>query len=91
MGKFGKRFFRRGVMHSKMGNENFYKGTGAMNEGTHTNKGAYVVRPERLLKIIAPSMESMRDTKLKPYVHDAAPKAPRGERVPVLTSAPPLQ
>jgi hypothetical protein len=56
MGKFGKQFTRRGAMTTKMGNVTFYKGKTARNEGVHTNKGAYVVRPERLLTIVAPDL-----------------------------------
>lgn len=60
MGKFGKRFLMRSALNSKMGNKNFYKGRGARNEGTHTTKGAYVVRPERLLEIIAPDLKGFQ-------------------------------
>ena len=87
MSKHGRRFLRRGVMNSKMGNAAYYKGRGAANEGTHTSKGAYVVRPERLLKIVAPPAETLAATQLRPYVHEAAPKAPRGARVPELVGA----
>ena len=37
--KYGRRFLRRGIMNSKMGNKNFYKGRNSRNEGTHTTKG----------------------------------------------------
>lgn len=56
--RFGKRFTRRGQMHSKMGNVTYYKGYGSRNEGVHTNKGAYVVRPERLMNIVAPDLKN---------------------------------
>lgn len=57
MSKFGRRFLRRAANPtSKMGNKAFYKGRGARNEGTHTNKGGYVVRPERLMVIIPPDL-----------------------------------
>jgi large subunit ribosomal protein L41 len=79
MGKFGRRFTRRAILTSKFGNENFYKGYGARNEGTHTSKGGYVVRPERLLKIIAPDLTGFD---LKPYVHKQARAPPQGSRVP---------
>ena len=84
MGKFGRRSLRRSIMNSKMGNANFYKGRGARNEGTHTSKGAYVVRPERLLRIVVPP--SLATTQLRPYVHVAARAAKKGERVPVLAT-----
>ena len=57
MSKHGRRFLRRGVMNSKMGNKSFYKGRGAANEGTHTAKGAYVIREGRRLSIVAPPRE----------------------------------
>jgi hypothetical protein len=81
MSKHGRRFLRRGVMNPKHGNAAFYKGRGAANEGTHTSRGAYVVRPERLLRIVAPARELLAATQLRPYVHDAVPKPPRGARV----------
>ena len=81
MGKFGRRFMRRApALSSKMGNKNFYKGRGARNEGTHTSKGAYVVRPERLLRIAVPS--ALETTPLRPYVHTNARAPARGARVP---------
>jgi hypothetical protein len=46
----------RGVFTSKFGDKNFYKGRVGRNEGTHTNKGAYVVRPGRTLRIVAPDL-----------------------------------
>jgi hypothetical protein len=81
MGKFGRRSLRRAPsLNSKMGNKNFYKGRGARNEGTHTSKGGYVVRPERLLRIAPPA--ALATTPLRPYVHLAARAPPRGARVP---------
>ncbi len=93
MGKFGKRSLRRVPMTSKMGNKNFYKGRGARNEGTHTTLGAYVVRPERLLRIVAPTIDLARFP-LRPYVHAAARAPARGARVPEYAppgAAPPAQ
>ena len=85
MPKWNKRALRRSTMTSKMGNMDFYKGRGGRNEGTHTSKGAYVVRPERLLRIVAPlNLESFQ---LKPYVHAQTRKPARGARVPALTPA----
>jgi hypothetical protein len=69
-------------MNSKMGNKNFYKGRGANNEGTHTNKGAYVIRPERLMNIVVPT--NLAAFPLRPYVHALARPPPKGERVPTL-------
>ncbi len=86
MGKFGRRSLRRSIMNSKMGNKNFYKGRGASNEGTHTNKGAYVVRPERLMRIVAPV--NLATTLLRPYVHTSVRAPRKGERVPVLAAPP---
>lgn len=65
---------------SKVGNKNFYKGRGARNEGTHTNLGAYVVRPERLLRIAVPP--GLSTTPFRPYVHMNVRAPPRGARVP---------
>ena len=79
MGKFGRRSLRRAILNSKFGNKNFYKGRGARNEGTHTAKGGYVVRPERLLRIVAPDLAGFD---LKPYVHKMARVPPQGSRVP---------
>ena len=79
MGKCGRRSLRRAILNSKVGNKNFYKGRGARNEGTHTAKGGYVVRPERLLKIVAPDLTGFD---LKPYVHKMARIPPQGTRVP---------
>ena len=79
MGKFGRRFLRRAILNSKFGNKNYYKGRGARNEGTHTNKGGYVVRPERLMRIVAPDFTGCD---LKPYVHRAVEIPARGSRVP---------
>jgi len=81
MSKHGRRFLRRGVMNSKMGNKSFYKGRGAANEGTHTAKGAYVIREGRRLSIVAPPRAALEQTLLRPYVHAAAPRPKRGERV----------
>lgn len=39
--KFTRRLGRRGVLSAKRGNANYYKGSGARNEGVHTNKGEY--------------------------------------------------
>lgn len=39
--KFSRRLGRRGVLSAKHGNANFYRGTGARNEGNHTTKGEY--------------------------------------------------
>lgn len=50
------RRLRRGTLSSKQGNVDFYKGFGARTEGVHTSKGAFVIRPERLMKIVAPDM-----------------------------------
>ena len=81
MSKFGRRFLRRAPNPtSKAGNKNFYKGRGARNEGTHTNLGGYVVRPERLLRIVAPP--GLSTTPLRPYVHMNVRAPPRGSRVP---------
>jgi len=80
MSKFGRRFLRRASMNSKMGNKNFYKGRGARNEGTHTSKGGYVVRPERLMRIVAPP--NLAACELRPYVHALARPPKEGERVP---------
>ena len=80
MGKFGRRFMRRAIMNSKFGNKNYVKGRGGRNEGTHTNKGGYVVRPERLMTIVAPDLAGCE---LRPYVHRAVELRGRGERVPV--------
>ncbi len=84
MGKFGRRFLRRAILNSKFGNKNFYKGRGARNEGTHTSKGGYVVRPERLLRIVAPDLTGFD---LKPYVHKQARAPPQGTRVPAYEHA----
>jgi hypothetical protein len=81
MSKYGRRYLRRGVMNSKMGNAAYYKGRGAANEGSHTAKGAYVVREGRRLSIVAPPRAAMAETQLRPYVHAAAPRPRRGERV----------
>jgi hypothetical protein len=62
-----------------MGNAAFNKGRGGRKEGTHTTKGAFVVRPERLLRIVAPDLTACP---LKPYVHTATRPPPKGERVP---------
>jgi large subunit ribosomal protein L41 len=64
---------------SKRGNRTFYKGYGARTEGNHTSKGAYVIRPEKLMKIIAPDLT---DFKLKPFVFTGVYAPKRGERVP---------
>ena len=66
-------------MNSKFGNKNYVKGRGARNEGTHTNKGGYVVRPERLMRIVAPDFTGCT---LKPYVHRAVEIPAQGSRVP---------
>jgi hypothetical protein len=87
MPKWNKRALRRATMTSKMGNMDYYKGRGARNEGTHTNKGGYVVRAERLMRIVAPA--NMDAFPLKPYVHAQARRPARGARVPALTAAPP--
>jgi hypothetical protein len=71
---------RRAIMNSKFGNKNYVKGRGGRNEGTHTNKGGYVVRPERLMTIVAPDLAGCE---LRPYVHRAVELRGRGERVPV--------
>ena len=55
MSKYTKRL-RRGTLTTKRGNAQYYKGFGARSEGTKTNKGAFVLRPERLMRIIAPDM-----------------------------------
>jgi hypothetical protein len=51
---------RRGTLTSKRGNKDYYKGYGARTEGVHTTKGAYVVLPERLMKIVAPDMSGFQ-------------------------------
>ena len=84
MGKFGRRFLRRAILNSKFGNKNFYKGRGARNEGTHTSKGGYVVRPERLLRIVAPDLTGFD---LKPYVHTQTRAPQQGSRVPTYAGA----
>ena len=87
MPKWNKRALRRATMTSKMGNMDYYKGRGARNEGTHTNKGGYVVRPERLLKIVAPA--NLDAFPLRPYVHTMTRRPTKGARVPAFTAAPP--
>ena len=72
-------------MTSKMGNMDFYKGRGGRNEGTHTAKGGYVVRPERLLRIVPPA--NLDSFLLKPYVHTQTRKPAKGARVPTLVAA----
>ena len=84
MGKFGRRSLRRAILNSKFGNKNFYKGYGARNEGTHTAKGGYVVREERLMRIVAPDLAGCD---LKPYVHKQARAPPQGSRVPAYGGA----
>jgi hypothetical protein len=86
MPKWNKRALRRGTLNSKMGNMTYYKGRGARNEGTHTTKGGYVVRPERLLRIVAPA--NLEAFPLKPYVHTQTRRPARGARVPALAPAP---
>jgi len=63
-----------------------YKGRAARNEGTHTNLGGYVVRPARLMRIVAPSPAPGFD--LKPYVHMQVRKPAAGQRVPAFAGAP---
>ena len=87
MSKHGRRFLRRGVMNSKMGNAAYYKGRGAANEGTHTSKGAYVIREGRRLTIVAPPRAALAETLLRPYVHAAVPRPRRGERVAAAAAA----
>ena len=54
LGKFSKRASRWLPLDSKRGNKDFYKGRGGRLEGSHTNKGAFVLRPERLMCIVPP-------------------------------------
>ena len=75
--KFGERISRRGVLGSKQGNKGYYKGSGGRNEGSHTNKGAYVIKPLRLMEIIVPPK-----CDLKPYVAAGVHAPTPGKRVP---------
>lgn len=45
--KFSIRLSRRGSLSSKQGNAQFYKGSGARTEGSHTNKGMTKTRERR--------------------------------------------
>lgn len=73
------RRLRRGTLTSKHGNVDYYKGYRARTEGVHTSKGAFVIRPERLMKIMAPDLTGFQ---LTPYVHTKTLKIARGHRVP---------
>ncbi|XP_064407460.1 large ribosomal subunit protein mL41-like [Halichondria panicea] len=55
----------RGVMTSKRGNKNFYKGRGAKGTGRHTRKGGFIINRSRIPEIVVPNLEGF---KLKPYV-----------------------
>eukprot|EP00049_Salpingoeca_infusionum_P004964 m.86403 g.86403 ORF g.86403 m.86403 type:complete len:91 (+) comp12805_c0_seq1:113-385(+) len=61
---------RRGVMTSKRGNKNFYKGRGASPTGYHTRKGGYVQDPFKRVEFVVPNLENCE---LKPYVSLRAP------------------
>lgn len=74
--KFSPRLAKRGLLNSKRGNKNYFKGYNSRIEGTHSTKvgsslallahrsstrlspwqGAYFVREERLMRIVAPDL-----------------------------------
>lgn len=82
--KFSPRLGKRGVLNSKRGNKNYFKGYNSRIEGTHSTKGAYFIREERLLRIIAPDLSGFT---LKPYVHAAVKQPRHGQRVPEFSAA----
>eukprot|EP00128_Syssomonas_multiformis_P015210 Colp12_sorted_trinity150504_noHs@11057 len=71
---------RRGVMISKRGNKNFYKGRGAEPTGRHTRKGGYKIEGFRIPKIVVPDLTNCQ---LRPYVSWNAPKDMASQPLPV--------
>ncbi|XP_065056183.1 large ribosomal subunit protein mL41B-like [Rhopilema esculentum] len=67
----------RGVMTSKRGNKNFYKGRGVRNPGFITKKGKFVVVPKKVPEFVVPDLTGFQ---LKPYV---AWKTPRAQTEPM--------
>lgn len=61
---------RRIAMTSKRGNRRFYKGRGAKSAGSHTNKGHYLIKDNKIPEIVVPQLDGF---KLKPYVSQKTP------------------
>ncbi|KAJ3012998.1 hypothetical protein HKX48_005973 [Thoreauomyces humboldtii] len=61
----------RGVMSSKQGNKNFYKGTGSGKMGRWTARGRYILEPWRFRQWIVPDLSACE---MKPYVSKEANK-----------------
>ncbi|KAI8907113.1 mitochondrial ribosomal protein L27-domain-containing protein [Powellomyces hirtus] len=59
----------RGVMTSKRGNKNFYKGTGSGKMGRWTTRGRYILEPWRFRQWIVPDLTMCE---LKPFVSKEA-------------------
>lgn len=55
-GKFSKNQGQRGPMSAKRGNRRWVKGTGTARQGRHTNKGKYIIEPERLMILDVPDL-----------------------------------
>lgn len=74
----GSKFGRRVIALSTT---TLNKRRGARVEGTHTTKGAFVLRPHMLMRIVAPDLTGFQ---LRPYVDPSVRPPPAGGRVPPL-------
>ena len=54
--KYGRGMRYKLALSTKRSNRRFYKGKGGTSEGRHTNKGGYIIDPDKVLALSVPDL-----------------------------------